>query len=305
MKKIGIIGTGVMGLTVAAKVMDDGYRIIGFDNNTKSSTKAGSQGLEMVQKLEEVARRVNIVLLFLPGPDQVIDCVASEDGLLSALQPGSVIADMSTVDPKTTARMAAMALDKRIGYLDAPILGRPATVGKWAIPVGGRKEDLAICRPVFELIAANIFHIGPSGTGHKIKLLNQMMFGAINAMTAEMMAVAATLGISPRLLYETITASQAGTISNLFLELGSRIAKDTYGDATFTVDLLVKDLKLAVKMAEENHSPPILGKTIELINEIAQTQGFGSYDTSIMWKSYSKIWNIKLAQIIDQNKLEQ
>lgn len=293
MKSIGIIGTGVMGLTVASKMIADGYRVVAFDSSQKAAAKGRSCGLEMVQKPEDVALAVNVVLLFLPGPEQVIDCVASRGGLLSALPAGSVIADMSTIDPGTTVRMAATALEKNIGYLDAPVLGRPATVGNWAIPVGGRKEDLEICRPVFERIAANIFHIGPSGTGHKVKLLNQMMFGAINAMTAEMMAVASTLGISPNVLYETIAASRAGTVSNLFIELGSRIAGENYDDATFTVDLLVKDLKLAVKMAEENHSPPILGKTVELINEIAQSQGFGSYDTSIMWKSYSKIWNHK------------
>ena len=291
MKTIGIIGTGVMGLTVASKVIAEGYKVVAFDNNQKASDNARSCGLEMVQNPEEVAREVNVVLLFLPGPDQVIDCVASEHGLLASLQFGSVVVDMSTIDPGTTTRMAAMALTKNVGYLDAPILGRPSTVGKWAIPVGGREEDLEICRPLFELIAAKIFHVGPSGTGHKVKLLNQLMFGAINAMTAEMMAVASTLGISPRMLYETITSSQAGTISNLFVELGGRIAKESYEDATFTIDLLVKDLKLAVRMAEEQHSPPILGKSVELINEIAQSQGFGSYDTSIMWKSYLKMWN--------------
>jgi 3-hydroxyisobutyrate dehydrogenase-like beta-hydroxyacid dehydrogenase len=292
MDRIGIIGTGVMGLTVARKLMDAACGVVAFDSDPKSTAKAREAGLEMVQRPVDVAGRVNIVLLFLPGPAQVAECVASEGGLLEGLRPGAVIADMSTVDPETTMRMAGQALANEVGYLDAPVLGRPATVGNWALPVGGREEDLALCRPVFEHIAARIFHVGASGTGHKIKLLNQMMFGAINAMTAEMMAVASGLGIPPGLLYETISASRAGTISNLFLELGGRIAKEEYEDATFTVDLLVKDLKLAVKMAEENHLPPILGKSVELINEIAQTQGLGSFDTSIMWKTYSKIWNL-------------
>lgn len=291
MKTVGIIGTGVMGLTVASKFIANGYKVFGYDNYQAASDKGRSSGLEMVRNPKDVANNVNIVMLFLPGPDQVADCVSSEGGLLASLHSGTVIVDMSTIDPGTTVRMAAKALEKKVGYLDAPILGRPATVGKWAIPVGGREEDLEICRPLFELIAAKIFHVGPSGTGHKVKLLNQLMFGAINAMTAEMMAVASTIGISPRMLYETITSSQAGTISNLFVEIGGRIAKESYEDATFTVDLLVKDLKLAVRMAEEQHSPPILGKSVELINEIAQSQGFGSYDTSIMWKSYLKMWN--------------
>ena len=141
--------------------------------------------------------------------------------------------------------------------------------------------------------AWKIFHIGPSGSGHKIKLLNQLMFGAINAMTAEMMAIAEKIGISPCQLFEIITASQAGTVSNLFKELGSRIAMGDYSDPTFTVDLLVKDIKLAVSMAKEKNAPPILARTVELINEISRVQGLGAKDTAIMWTSYKGIWDGK------------
>ena len=77
-----------------------------------------------------------------------------------------------------------------------------------------------------------------------------MMFGAINAMTAEMMAIADKMDIAPKLLYETISASQAGTVSNLFKELGARIAGDNYEAPTFTVDLLIKDVRLGLEMAE-------------------------------------------------------
>jgi 3-hydroxyisobutyrate dehydrogenase len=135
-----------------------------------------------------------------------------------------------------------------------------------------------------------VLHVGQSGSGHKIKLLNQMMFGAINAMTAEMMAIAARIGIEPKLLYDTITASQAGTVSNLFKELGDRVTTDNYDNPTFTVDLLIKDIKLGVKMAKEGGAPPILGRTVELINEIAQAQGLGHFDTSIMWRCIHRMW---------------
>ena len=109
-------------------------------------------------------------------------------------------------------------------------------------------------------------------------------------MTAEMMAIAEKIGIKPRRLYEIITASQAGTISNLFKELGERVSKENYEDPTFTVDLLVKDIKLAVQMAKNNNAPPILARSVELINEISQAQGLGKKDTAIMWKSYRDIW---------------
>jgi 3-hydroxyisobutyrate dehydrogenase-like beta-hydroxyacid dehydrogenase len=93
------------------------------------------------------------------------------------------------------------------------------------------------------------------------------------------------MGIAPKLLYETITASQAGTVSNLFKELGARIAEDDYNNPTFSVNLLIKDVSLAVGMARQSGALPILGQTVEFINGLARTQGQGELDTAAMWKS--------------------
>jgi len=261
-----------------------------FDVSAGAQEKALSLGAGVAGTPAEVARQSDIVIIFLPGPKEVEACVAGQHGLLQGVHPGLVIVDMSTVDPGVTCRMAESALQKGVGYLDAPVLGRPAAVGNWALPVGGKKQDLDQCRPILEIVAAKIFHIGESGSGNKVKLLNQLMFGAINAMTAEMMAIAEKIGISPKLLFETISSSQAATVSNLFKELGGRIAEENYDNPTFTVNLLIKDVHLGVEMAKAGNAPPLLGRTVELINEIARAQGFGDRDTSIMWKSISQIW---------------
>jgi 3-hydroxyisobutyrate dehydrogenase/2-hydroxy-3-oxopropionate reductase len=187
--------------------------------------------------------------------------------------------------------MSDLAYARGIGYLDAPVLGRPDAVGKWALPVGGRLEDLEKCRDILGLMASYIVHAGPSGMGNKIKLLNQMMFGAINAITAEMMAVANRMGIDQARLFEIITASQAGTVSNLFRELGARIARNAYDNPVFSVDLLAKDIRLAVQMAKESDAPPLLCRNVEFLNELAQIHGLGSKDTSIMWEVYRKMWS--------------
>ena len=290
METIGLVGAGVMGRTAAQKILSGGYGLLAYDVNAACIEQVKGLGALIADSLQELAARTKTTLMLLPGPDEVRRCVADPQGLLHSASPGSVIVDMSTIDPETTVEMAALAGAKQVGYVDAPVLGRPATVGHWALPAGGRKDDIDQCRPVLGLVAAHVLHVGPSGSGHKIKLLNQMMFGAINAMTAEMMAVASRIGIEPKLLYETITSSQAGTVSNLFKELGSRIASGNYDNPTFTVDLLIKDIRLGVKMAKEGGAPPILGRTVELINEIAQTQGLGSSDTSTMWKTYLHVW---------------
>lgn len=290
METIGLIGIGVMGRTVAVKVIEGGYPVLAYDVSPACMEKAAALGVSIAPTLSEVTRQARIILMLLPGPADVKACVAGPDGLLAAAAPGTVIVDMATSDPATTVAMADLARARDVGYVDAPVLGRPATVGKWALPAGGRPEDIDRCRPVLKLFAAHVPHVGPPGAGHKIKLLNQMMFGAINAMTAEMMAVAERIGIPPKLLFDTITLSQAGTVSNLFKELGGRVAEERYDDPTFTVDLLIKDVALGVKMAKEGGAPPILGRSVELINEIARAQGLGSSDTSAMWKSYLHLW---------------
>ncbi len=287
MEKTGLIGVGVMGLTAAQRLLEGGTPVLVYDSSDRACHKARQIGAEVASSLEEVASSCQVILMFLPGPEQVSACVG---GLLLSCGPGSVLVDMSTVDPKTSVRMAQLARKRGVGYLDAPVLGRPVSVGRWALPVGGAEEDLGRCMPVLSLLAARVIYVGESGCGNKIKLLNQMMFGAINAMTAEMMAVSERVGISPKFLFDTITSSQAGTVSNLFLELGRKISAEDYDDPTFSVDLLCKDLRLAVEMAQEKGAPPVLARTIQFINEVAQAQGLGAKDTSIMWKVFRKIW---------------
>jgi 3-hydroxyisobutyrate dehydrogenase len=293
METIGLIGAGVMGRTVARRVIEGGYPVLAYDVNPACIEMTAALGASIAPALADVARETTIILMLLPGPDHVRACVAGPEGLLAATAPGTIIVDMATSDPVTTAEMERLSRARNVGYVDAPVLGRPSTVGKWALPAGGSPEDIDRCRPVLSLFAAHMPHVGPAGSGHKIKLLNQMMFGAINAMTAEMMAVAERIGIAPKLLFDTIILSQAGTVSNLFKELGSRVAAENYNDPTFTVDLLIKDVRLGVKMAKEGGAPPILGRTVELINEIAQAHGFGGNDTSIMWQSYQRLWGKK------------
>lgn len=289
-RTIGLVGIGVMGKAVASALLQVGHKLFAYDVSPKAREQAGVLGASATASLREVAEQAEMIIMFLPGPAQVRSCVAGPEGLLSAARPGTVIVDMSTVDPGTSCEMWSLARQAGIGYLDAPVLGRPASIGKWALPIGGKQEDLDQCTSVFDVIAAKYLLIGAAGSGNKIKLLNQMMFGAINAMTAEMMAVADKVGIPPRLLYETITASQAGTVSNLFKELGGKIAAEDFENPTFSVDLLCKDVRLAVEMAQAAKAPPLLARTIQFVNEMSQAQGMGSKDTAVMWQSFKKVW---------------
>lgn len=294
METIGLVGAGVMGRTVTPKIFSAGYEVLAFDPSTQAMSVIESLGATAAASPAEIAERASITLMFLPAPPQVISCVAGPGGLLSTARAGTVLVDMSTVDPNTSEQMWKAAEQRGVGYLDAPVLGRPSTIGNWALPVGGTAADIERCKPLFQLFAKHVMHIGGPGSGNKIKLLNQLMFSAINAMTGEMMAIASKVGIEPQLLYETITASQAGTVSNLFRELGSKIVADNYDDPTFSVDLLCKDVRLAIEMAKQYNAPPLLASTTQFANEMAQAQGLGRQDTAVMWKSFQSMWQKNL-----------
>jgi 3-hydroxyisobutyrate dehydrogenase/2-hydroxy-3-oxopropionate reductase len=282
---VGVVGAGTMGRPAAQALAAVGHAVVAYDPSPRARTTL--QGVDFVEALSDVARRADVVLMYLPGPQEVASCVTE---LVAHARPDAVIVDQSTVDPDTSQRMFDLAAAKAIGYLDAPILGRPQSIGQWTFVVGGRESDVERARPILAALAANIFHIGAAGSGNKVKLLNQLMFGAINAMTAEMMAIAARMGLEPALVCEAITASNAATVSNLFRELGTRICADDYANPTFSIDLLAKDVRLAADMAKVHGAPPVLARSVELLNEMARAQGMGKLDTAAMWKVYAAMW---------------
>jgi len=180
-----------------------------------------------------------------------------------------------------------------VGYVDAPVLGRPQNCGKWTLPVGGTKEDVEKCRKVLEVLASRVIHVGPSGWGNVVKLLNNMMFGAINAVTAEIFATCKKFGMDPKILYETIANSGAATVSNLFKELGPKILRRDF-EPLFTVDLLHKDMMLGIDMAKKLGVPVFVSTSNQLLNEMARLMGYGKEDTAAVIKVYERLLNIEV-----------
>jgi len=293
--KIGLVGIGTMGQIVASKLLENNYVVVGYDLLPQVRRKAVEMGVETVDSVDELPRIVEIALLSLPGPAQVKEVVSEKKGLLSAAHQGQIIVDLSTVDPSTTRKMAGMAEEMEVGYLDAPILGRPRSIGRWVLPVGGDIDHFERCRPILRTFANQLVYVGPSGAGNTLKLVNQLMFSTINAMTAEMLTVAKKAGLSPRVVFETISKSGAATVSGLFCEVAKKIVENDY-TPTFSIDLLCKDSALAVGMAKECGAPPIIASTVQVLNEIAQAKGLGGKDTAALIKIYESLMDTSVTR---------
>lgn len=287
--KVGLIGVGTMGTNIARRLLEAGFSLVARDIKPEAAKRAKEMGAEVALSPREVAEKAAIVLMSLPGPADVQEVVYGEEGLLSSTRPLHVIVDTSTVDPSCTRRNAARAAEKRVEYLDAPVLGRPQACGNWTLPVGGDEGALEATRPVLSVIAKKIIYVGSPGSGNIVKLLNNAMFGAINAVTAEVMAVSAKLGVNPKVLYDTIADSGAATVSKLFIELGLKMLNRDF-TPLFTVDLLYKDMALALATAYEAGMRMPATAANQVVNEIARLKGFGQEDTSAIVKVYEEMF---------------
>lgn len=275
-----------MGSRMASALSAAGYELHVYDVALERARKVGDQlGAHIVDHPVELGERAGTVLLSLPGPSEVRAVVTHEGGLLSGAAHPQVIVDLSTVDPVSTRERAAKAADHGVGYLDAPVLGRPSRCGQWTLPVGGDEHRLQEVRPVLDVLAQRIIHVGPVGSGNVIKLLNNLMFGAINAITVESMAIAQRLEVDLGVFFDTIAESGAASVSNLFLEIGPKIvAEDTTPD--FTLDLLQKDNTLALEMARAVACPAVVGNAVTVLNGFGQDRGLGELDSSALIKVF-------------------
>lgn len=290
---VGIIGVGTMGSKMAGKLINAGYAVFARDIDEVAEERARKLGAKVVNSPKEVAEYTEIILLSLPMPSDVKEVVLGEGGILTNPKNNRTIVDLSTVDPFSTQHNAEEAKKVGVSYIDAPVLGRPQKCGNWTLPVGGDKKDLEKVRKVLEILAAKIIYVGPSGYGNIVKLLNNMMLGAINSVTAEILAICTKLGMSPKVLYETIADSGAASVSNLFKELGPKILNRDF-EPLFSIDLLHKDVMLGIQMAKQVGVPLFASEANQRLNEMARLMGFGKEDTASIVKVYEKLLDIEV-----------
>jgi 3-hydroxyisobutyrate dehydrogenase-like beta-hydroxyacid dehydrogenase len=281
-EQVGLIGFGIMGTAMAPRLTGAGYRLVVFDADAVARDRARDLGHDVAESPAAVGTAARVTLISLPRAEHVTGVVQDADGLLDTAAPGSLIVDTSTVDPATTRANAEAAAAGGVGYLDAPVLGRPSGVGKWTLPVGGEAADLSRAEPVLRTFAMRIIHVGPSGQGNTLKLLNNLMFGAINAATCEVFALASRLDLDPTLLYETIAESGAATVSNLFRELGPKIIEGDFSP-NFSLDNLEKDIRMGLALAHSTGLTLEVGEAGQRLNHRAQAAHHGHEDTAAVF----------------------
>lgn len=276
---VGFIGLGYMGKPMARNLLKAGFPLTVHNRSQGAVQELVAEGAQPAGSPGELAERVEVVFTCLPGPADVEKVYLGDNGVLTGVRAGSILVDMSTIDPQTHQKIAARAAEKGAGYLDAPVSGGTtgARDGTLTIMVGGAAETLERVMPALQAMGQRIYHIGPVGTGAVVKLINNMM-SAINALgVIEGLVLGTKFGIDPELVYEVCSNSSAG--SRTLTGTGQAILKRDF-DPGFMIDLMHKDVGLAVALGRSLKVRTLAAALAEQILQEAQAAGLGRAGTA-------------------------
>lgn len=292
-KRIGLVGVGVMGRKMLDSFLSAGYSVFVYDKSDKARSQLSGLKVNLADELSQVSQNTDIIFLSLPGPAQVEEVMTGKGGLLENPPVSGIVIDTTTSTPETSEKMFGMAKEKGFDFVDAPILGRPSGLGNWLFPVGGEDDVIDKVEEHLLIPGKKVVRIpGGVGSGHKLKLLNQLLFTVTNAITCEMMAIVEKTGLRSADVYEAIRDSGAATVSGLFIESAGKIVAEDF-DPLFPVDMLRKDARLGIEMAKHYGASPLLAELSQTMNNIASNQGYGKEDSSALFKTFQSLYQEK------------
>jgi len=257
-KTIGFIGLGMMGAPMCACLVKAGFRLLVADADA-ARVKAVCDDLSVAPLKREVAGEVDILITMLPN-STIVETVLLANGWAAALREGAVVIDMSSSEPVRSRALAATLAQEGLAYLDAPVSGgvKRAVEGKLAILVGGDEAVLAEIRPILEAMGSSILLIGPAGSGHAAKALNNLVSACSLMITVEALHVAQRFGISAEAMTDVLNAS-SGKSNTSENKVKQFMLSGTYGSG-FSLHLMDKDLGIARALAESVDYPLIFGR---------------------------------------------
>jgi len=287
-ERVGFIGLGHMGRPMARNLLAAGFPLTVHNRSQGPVEELAAAGAAPARSPMEVAQVSDIVITMLPDSPDVEAVVTGPNGVAEGLRPGAVVIDMSTILPAVSRRLAE-ALEVRGGHwLDAPVSGGPqgAAAATLSIMVGGREEDFARGRPVFEALGKTVVHVGPAGAGSTAKLCNQVACVLNLLGVAEALVLAEKAGLDPNRLFQAIRAGSAGSwmMEN---QAPKMIARDFAPG--FFVRLQQKDLRLVLATAEECGAPLPGAALVNQIFRILEADGKGELGTQAIFLAIEKL----------------
>ena len=294
-ERIGFIGLGIMGRPMARNLLKAGYRLSLFNRSPQAVETLVAEGAERATGPAELAEAVDVVITMLPDSPDVKRVVGGKGGVLDGARPGSVLIDMSSIDPVVARRLHAEATSKGVDMLDAPVSGGEpgARAGSLAIMVGGTEATFERCRPILEKMGRSVVRVGDAGAGQVAKLANQIIVALNIQAVGEALVFAEKAGVDPASVIEAIRGGLAGSNA---LEAKAPMILSRDFTPGFRIRLHRKDLDNALHAAASLEIPLPATAAVRQGMEALMADGRGAEDHGALVRLSERLAGVEVGR---------
>lgn len=292
MKRIGIIGVGLLGSAVASRLLKGGFEVAAYDSRPEQVKALQAQGLIAAASIAEAAAEADAVFTILPSLESVETTILGTGGLIETAPQNCTVIQMSTVSPNLTCRLGNAVAAKTLGFLDAPMSGTSAMVerGDCAIFVAGDRSRAEACQPIFDAIARKTHYVGDAGMASLAKLATNLLVGLNTAALAEALVLGAKGGLAPGVLVEILKES-AG--ASKMVDVRGPLMVSHRFDAQMKVDLFLKDFKLILEEGRRLEVPLPLTSVTQQLATATAVAGRGEEDLAAIVTTLERLAGLK------------
>jgi 3-hydroxyisobutyrate dehydrogenase-like beta-hydroxyacid dehydrogenase len=281
--RVAIIGTGHMGGAMVGRLRSAGYPVTIWNRTRdKAEDIAARTGASVAGTPREATGTSDVVLVSVSNDEADLAAHEGRDGIVAGLRRGTPVIDTSTIDPRTTLRLAEMVRDAGGVHVDCPVSGSVAAVegGTLTVLAAGEAVDVDRVRPILDHLGSKVFHIGPTGTGATMKVAINTLLIAINQGLSEAYVLAEAAGIDPATAYDVF---EAGATGAPFLKYKRGVFEhpDT-APVAFSLELVTKDADLVLALAERTGVPVPQAQANKAALAAALDDGYAERDISTM-----------------------
>jgi 3-hydroxyisobutyrate dehydrogenase len=292
-EKIGFIGLGIMGQGMVRNLLDKGFVVYIWNRTHGKMDPFIELGAIAASSPADVASHADIIITCVSDTPDVEHVMLQSNGIMFGVKPGNLVIDMSTISPEITRRLAQAFAERGVHMLDAPISGgsEGAAKGTLSIMVGGDAAQVARAMPVFQAMGKTITHVGPSGAGQTVKLVNQILVVVTMLGVGEALLLAQAGGLDLAKTLDAVTQGAAG--SWMLSNRGPQVVQRDWRPG-FTIDLQQKDLRLVLETADQL-GVPLLGTSLVFnLYRTLQQQGLGREGNHALVKALEHLAGLEI-----------
>ncbi len=277
MKRIGIIGLGMLGNAVALHLIDSGFEVTAYNRTKEKTLESKEKGITIAESPKEVAENSELLIIVVKDADAVKQVSFENNGIIKGNHEKLIVADMSTIDPSESKNISKQFKDSGITKLDIPVMGGPnvAITGDLVMMASGDKESFEKCKKVFDTIASKIFFLGESGVANSIKLAMNLQITMLALALSEGITLVKKSNVDPKIFLEILNSTYFKT--GMSEKKAYKMIDGKY-DTTFTLSNLKKDITTITNASKSlGIKLPMISKAEE-VYENAIKEGFGDID---------------------------